>query len=511
MDDQDWLTDLLAQSRREPEPVWTPDKETIAAGGRRRRRLRTASVGGGLVGALAVTAAVVIGLGGIAGVSAAPEPGGKWSTSTSVLDYADISPNVEVSDAGKPGSYVLPASAVAKMSRVIDLLDPMHAHLRNTTSGPLFRGPHYRPVEDASPMVKTITTVKATSVYTTDGKAPDAAAKAADGVVTMLVAATSSELGRSAGSGSGAQDAPDVSKDNLPCGYALASVLLSTQPTNPPPHWSQCTSMRLTDGSKVDSASTPDGEGTMTVAIREYPNNGGGVAVVWRDYLNWKGGLLNPMALDPAPDPSMVLKPNPYSEAEVIAALSDPALGRAGAPKAGAGSGPKQFLKTGDLGADAKYDPSTSNGSTGDLPMDNGCEYKDVNPLAKPGRMASYTVTAPGTKKVTVSELEYPLAAGTGPATMATARSQAKGGCDQHGALFSKDTARDLPAGIGDEAFVENGVGAGAVTVWMRFGDTILRIDVTQGQSVPDLSGTADQAWLLEVARAAAGHWTAGD
>ena len=499
MNDQDWMLDLLDQSSREPEPVWTPDKKTIAAGGRRRRRLRAVSVGGGAVGALAVTAAVVIGLGGIVGgVSAAPGPA--TPKSTSVFDYASIA----VSGSGKGPSNVLPVSAVDKMSGLIDVLDPGHEHLRNMASGSGFPLPRYQTVADGASSVKDITTITATSVYSTDGKVPAAGSKAPNGSVSIMVAATSDQLGRNV------YNAPDVSRDNIPCGYALPDAFQSTPPQHAP-HWSKCTSTPLPDGSKVDSSSTPDGDGTVSVAIREYPDNGGGIAVVWSDYASWKTTLgADPTLMDRAPDPSVVLKPNPFGEQELGVVLSDPSLGPTSKPKA-AGSGPKQFLKTSDLGADATYDPASSSGGTGDLPMDNGCDYKDVNPLAKQGRTARYTVTAPGAKKVVVTELEYPLVAGAGPATMATARSQAKGGCDQQGSLYSKDTAKDLPKGIGDEAFVENGVGTGAVTVWTRFGDTILRVDITQGQAMPDLSAPADQTWLLDVARAAASHWTAKD
>jgi hypothetical protein len=495
MNDQDWMHDLFAQSRREAEPIWTPDTKAIALGGRRRRRLRAASVAGGAAGAVAVTAAVVIGLGGIT-FGASASPGTPKPGSMSVLNYATIS----VSGSGKLPPAILPASAVEKMSALIDALDPEHAHLRSMLSAYSEAGPRYRTVGDGSSTVKGITAITATSVYATDGTVPALGAKAPNGSLAVLVAKTSEQLGRSA------YNAPDVSTDNIPCGYLLQDAYQATPPAHQA-HWSKCASTRLTDGSKLDSSSTPDGDGTVTVAIREYPDNGGGIVVVWTDYANWKTSLGDPTQLDKTPDSSVVLKPNPFSEQQLAAVLSDPKLGPTGKPKP-VGSGPKQFLKTGDLGADAAFDPSSAGGSTGDLPMDNGCDYKDVNPLAKPGRMAAYTVTTPGGKKTTISELEYPLKPGTGAATMATARSQAKGGCDQSGQLYSKDTTKDL-AGISDEAFVENGVGTGAVTVWMRFGDTILRVDITQRQGMPDLSAPADQAWLLNVAQAAAARWTA--
>lgn len=505
MNDQNWMHDLFDRSRREPEPAWSPDTTAIAVGGRRRRRLRAASVGGGALGALTVTAAVVIGLGGFSnGAEAKP---GMRPRSTSVFDYASISLNTS----GGRAPNAIPASAVDKMSALIDALDPGHAHLRDMDRASGFPGPRYQTVGDGSSAVKNIAMIVATSVYTADGTVPAAGVKTPKGSLEITVAADAGRLGHDS------YHTPDVSVYNVPCGYMLMNAFQDTSPTHDA-HWSTCVSTPLPDGSKVDSSSTPDGQGTVTVAIREYPNNGGGIVAVWTDYADWRTTRgSDATARDKAPDPSVVLKPNPFSEQQLALILAGPEFGPTSKSTAKpVGSGPKQFLKTGDLSADAAYDPSSSSGSTGDLPMDNGCDYKDINPLAKPGRAASYTATAPSGKKVRISELEYPLPAGTGQATMATARSQAKGGCDQQSSLYSKDTAKDLPAGIGDEAFLENGVGAGAVTVWMRFGDTVVRIDVTQNQltqgpAMPDLSAPADQAWLVNVAKAAAGHWTAKD
>jgi hypothetical protein len=508
MNDQDWMHDLFDRSRREPEPAWAPDTAAIAVGGRRRRRLRAASVGGGALGALAVTAAVVIGLGGFSrGAEVKP---GTTPRSTSIFDYASISLNTS----SARSSNAIPISAVDKVSALIDSLDPGHVHLRNLHSGSNLPSPHYSTVGDGNPAVKDIATIVASSVYTTDGTVPPAGSKTPNGSLEITLAGDTGQLGHNS------LNTPDVSTSNIPCGYLLMDAFMATPPTHDA-HWSKCVSTPLADGSKVDSTSTPDGQGTVTVAIREYPNNGGGIVAVWIDYATWRTSLRSSMTVpDQAPDPSVVLKPNPFSEQQLASVLAGPDFAPTSKPKP-VGSGPKQFLKTSDLSADAAYDPSSSSGGTGDLPMDNGCDYKDINPLAKPGRVADYTATTPGGKKVRISELEYPLPSGTGPATMTTARSQAQGGCDQQSSLFSKDTAKDLPAGIGDKAFVENGVGTGAVTVWMRFGDTIVRIDITQGQaaqgqgtqgpSTPDLSAPADQAWLVNVAKAAAGDWTAKD
>lgn len=501
MNDQDWMHDLFDRSRREPEPAWTPDTKAIAIGGRRRRRLRAVSVGGGALGALAVTAAVVLGLGGFSN-GAEVKPGMK-ARSASVFDYASIS----VSYSGGRSTTAIPASTVDRMSALIDDLDPGHAHLRETDRA---TAPRFHVVGDGNSAVKNVNRFIANSVYTTDGTVPRVGSETPNGSLEIIVAAETGYLGHNS------LNLPDVSTENVPCGYGLMDAFTAT-PTHDP-HWSKCVSTPLPDGSKVDSSSTPDGQGTVTVAIREYPNNGGGIVAIWNDYATWRTTLDHLRTQpDQTPDPAVVLKPNPFSEQQLASTLAGPEFAPTGQGKAKpVGSGPKQFLKTGDLSADAVYDPSSSSGSTGDLPMDNGCDYKDINPLAKQGRMAAYTATTPGGKKVGLSELEYPLPSGTGPATMTTARSQAKGGCDQQTAHFSKDTAKDLPAGIGDEAFVENSVGSGAVTVWMRFGDTIVRIDITQAQvpqgpPMPDLSAPADQNWLVNVAKAAAGHWTAND
>ena len=505
--DQNWMQDMFARSRREAEPGWTPNTAAIAVGGRRRRRLRAVSVGGGALGALAVTAAVVIGLGGIGfGVSSAPAPAGPRSTS--VFDYASLT--VDRSDAKT--SNVVQVSAVDKMSGLIDALDPAHAHLRNVERTGV-GVPAYRTVGDGSSAAKGIASITAASVYTADGTIPAGGGTGPNGSLVINLVANTALLGGSV------YTKPDVSIENLPCGYKLANAFQEIPLPQYDAHWSTCVSTPLPDGSKVDSTTTPDSQGTVTVtaAIREYPNNGGGMAVVWTDYAAGRTTATDPAPTDQAPNPSAVLKSNPYTEQQLAAILAAPRYGPTGKPQP-AGKGPKQFLKTGDLsdlsdlGADATYDETSSSGSTGDLPMDNGCDYKDVNPLAKSGRMALYTATAPGGKKLKVAELEYPLPHGTGPATMATARSQAKGGCDNGGQLYSKDSLTDLPAGIADEAFIENGVGTNAITVWMRFGDTILRIDVTTGQTaMPDLSSPADQAWLQNLVRAAAAHWTAKD
>lgn len=493
MNDPDWLQELFTRARLDEEPLWIPDAAAIKIGGRRRRRLRAVSVGGGALGALAVTTAVVVGLGGVT----LGGEGGLMTVmphSSSVFHYASI----HVAGSQKAPSTVLPVSVVDKASELIDVLDPGHAYLRSMVSDASV--PQYRTVEDSASAVKGLTAMTATSVYATDGTVPPRDSDKPNGSLAATVALNAQQLGRYT------HDTPDVSTDTVPCGYMLQYVFQNTPPT-PRAHWSKCTSIPLSDGSKLDSASTPNGQGTVTVAIREYPDNAGGMVVVWTDYANGSTTLTDPARMNQAPDPSLVLKPNPITETKLSAVLADPQFGLVGQTSAD-GTSPEQFLRPGDLSTHASYDPRSFSEGSGDLPMDNGCAYKDV-PLVRRGPVAAYAVATPGGKPVTVTELEYPLPLGTGASTMATARSQAAGGCDSNGLLYSRDTVEDLPTGIGDEAFVEYGVGTNAVTVWERFGDTILRVDVTQDQGMPDLSAPADRAWLENLAKRTASRWTA--
>ncbi len=491
MNDQEWMRGMFDKAQGATEPVWAVDTAALVRGGARRRRTRTLSAIGGGAGVLAVTTAVVVSLGGLTrgGASPAGTP-----AHNDVFDYADITVGSSVS--GGP-SGVVPASAVDWSSLLIDALDPGHAHLRRMSSAPQ----RMKSVADRSSAAKSISDVLASSVWTADGTVPAREAKVPSGSLQVLTAYKQDALGSSV------YNKPDTSVYNLPCGYAL----MAAQPFHDTPgqhdaHWSTCKVQQLGDGSKIDSSSTPDGTGTVIVAVRQFPGNAGGIAVVWTSYGNWKTNIGDARAMDRAPDPAVVLKRPPFTEQQLVAALGDLEVG-SGTPFAPAGDEvPRQFLKTVDLGAGAAYQPSA--GSLGDLPMDNGCDYKDVNPLAKPGRQAMYTVTTPGGKSVVVSESEYPLPAGIGPSTMATARSQAQGGC----ADYAKDTqkALPLPAGTGDEAFVENWVGGGAYVIWIRFGDTIVRLDINQpGGGALDLSAQVDQDWLTTVAKWSAVRWTA--
>jgi hypothetical protein len=501
MNDQEWMRGMFDKTQGATEPVWAVDTAALARGGARRRRTRTLSAIGGGAGVMAVTAAVVVSLGGLSrgGASPAGTP-----VHNDVFQYADIT--VGSSASGGPFD-VVPASAVDWSSMLIDALDPGHAHLRRISSAP--GSPSggkmlsMKTVADRNSAAKSIDHVLASSVWTADGTVPARDAKVPSGSLQVLVAYKQDSFGTSV------YNKPDTSVYNLPCGYALmAAQPFQDTPGQHDAHWSACKVRQLGDGSKIDSSSTPDGTGTVTVAVRQFPGNAGGIALVWTSYGNWKTNVGDAAAMDRAPDPGVVLKPSPFSEQQLVAALGDLEVGSGtGAPSApSGGEGPRQFLKTVDLGAGAAYQPDS--GSLGDLPMDNGCDYKDVNPLAKPGRQATYTVTTPSGKSVIVTESEYPLPAGTGPSTMATARSQAQGGC----ADYAKDTqkALPLPAGTGDEAFVENWVGGSAYVIWIRFGDSIVRVDVDQpGGGAPDLSAQVDQDWLTTVGKWAAVRWVA--
>ena len=492
MNDQEWMRGMFDRAQGATEPVWAVDTSAMVRGGVRRRRMRTLSALGGGAGVTAVTAVVVMSLGGLTwgGASPAGTP-----AHHDVFDYADITVG---STASGGTADAVPASAVDWSSLLIDALDPAHAHLRRISSAPQ----HMTSVADRSSAAKSVTDVLTSSVWTADGVAPARDAKVPNGSLQVLVAYKQEALGISVSA------KPDTSVYNLPCGYTL----MAAQPFRDTAgqhdaHWSTCQTRQLGDGSKVDSSSTPDGTGTVTVAVRQFPGNTGGIAVVWTGYGSWKTNVGDAAAMDRAPDPGVVLRPSPFTEQQLAAALGELEVG-SGTPSApSGGAGPRQFLKTVDLGVGAAY--QSVPGGMGDLPMDNGCDYKDVNPLAKQGRQARYTVVTPGGKSVAVTESEYPLPAGTGPSTMATARSQAVGGC----ADYAKDTQQPLtlPAGTADEAFVEDWVGGGAYVVWIRFGDTIVRVDVNAvGAGAADLRAQADQDWLTTVAKWAAVRWTTG-
>jgi hypothetical protein len=282
-------------------------------------------------------------------------------------------------------------------------------------------------------------------------------------------------------------------------------------------HWSKCARNDLSDGSKIDTASASNGAGTVTVAIREFPDDRGGVAIMAWNYPEFsptKSG--QNMNFGGPPDPSTVIKPSPFTEQQLADALADPSikLGLTSDAKTGPARG---FLQAADLGPGWTFDPVQSRNATGGLQMDNGCApNKSMFGSGMPaGRTAYFQGRLPSGAAAAVDEAEYPLPKGTGASTMALAKAQAQGGCDPApGVEFSKDAVAALPSGIGDDAFVQDDHGDGQVRIVIRFGDTIVETFVTEPPTaatpkVPDLSSPVDKTWLTSVARQIAVRWTA--
>ena len=210
------------------------------------------------------------------------------------------------------------------------------------------------------------------------------------------------------------------------------------------------------------------------------------------------------------PSAAEVLTPTPWSENGLGAALSDPAVGPVLAPLPPPNADGK-LLVPADVGPDWAYDPGSRESSTGEFVMDNGCTPDHSIFGLAAGRALGYTGSLPDGTRATGFEGEYRLPAGTGAKTMQDARTYARGGCDPAAkdGGFSQDTVTELPAGIGDGAFVENQPQQGGVRVTVRVGDTILQTDLTRADRQRlTLSSDADRAWQQRIAAAMVARYT---
>jgi hypothetical protein len=516
-DDQEWARDLFGKARDGEESAWTADAVAIGRAGDRRRLTRSLGVGGGALGVVAVTAAVAV---GIAGGPTSKDPGkivGPVSSSGSggwngrplaqVLDYLSADPLGSKSNKQGAPDFVVPQSVLQDGASILGTLDPELAHVRT----------HARPdrdsvVVDTDPRAEDLSGYRLSGIWTTDGVAPTESMTAlADpttpsGTVDIYFASNSEQLGVSS------YTKPDTSLYNTPCGFGGLSTMDAFMATPPEheAHWSTCDSRMLPDGSKVDTTWTPDGTGKVFFTVRQFPGDKGGVIIVVRDYprsMKFKPSADGDKALPP--DDVTVLKPSPFSEDLLRKALSGPSVKLGLTPDAKPDA-PSGFLKADDLGADWTTDPALAHGSTDELPMDNGCtpDHSIFNLAA--GRAAGYLGKLPNGQAGAVFEGEYKLAAGTGAKTFQQARSLAQGGCDPTPQVrFSKNTVADLPAGIGDGAYVQYDHGNSSVRVTIRFGDTIVQTDITEPgtTTVPDLSSPQAQAWLTHVAQQIAARW----
>jgi hypothetical protein len=167
------------------------------------------------------------------------------------------------------------------------------------------------------------------------------------------------------------------------------------------------------------------------------------------------------------------------------------------------------MLQAADFGSGWTFDAQQSHGTTGALVVDDGCT-NEQNMVDTPQPMYTYTGTTPSGIRVTANAGLDIMKHGSGPGWMTELRKHGTGGCDQGDQKqlkYSQDTMTPLPSGIGDDAFIENWVGQGTETFFVRFGDDVLRLDlVTPDRTMPAFT-QADKTWFAGLAgKAAARH-----
>ncbi|MBW8804244.1 MAG: hypothetical protein JF587_10370 [Catenulisporales bacterium] len=500
-EDMDWARDLFDRARAGGEPLWSgADVAVIARSGNRRRRLRALGTGGGLLGVAAVTVAVAVTLGaGTTDAGQAPGPGGGWGGRPlrDVFHYARITSSGTSSGNVDIRQHV-PKTAAADVAALIGRLDPAGAHLRGEPDGPTPDPP--RIVSDDEPALKQVVSITLGSTWTADGSAPAHPVAPARPPYARVSYAFFNDVNvlRGGGIGLSSNTRPQ------PCGYSVDQVLtarMSISPA-PPPQWSACRRTVLSDGSTVGVTSARFGAGMETVAVRVF-GSGNVVALLGWDYSAPRVDITGPA------DAGSVVTPAPWTEDSIVAALSDPEIKPVLPPRPRPNVDTK-MLTPSDLGTDWNYDLTKGEGFTNEFVMDNGCAPDaSIFGLAD-GKALNYAGNLPDGTPATAFEGEYRLPAGTGAQTMRDARKNSQGGCDPNPTFgFSKDTMSDLPAGIGDGAFIENQPQQGTVRVSVRFGDTILQTIINRDDhKTLDLTSAAGKAWLEGIARQMAAHWT---
>jgi hypothetical protein len=267
--------------------------------------------------------------------------------------------------------------------------------------------------------------------------------------------------------------------------------------------WSPCTKSTLPDNSVLESATKSYGPLSVASAVRYFPGSGGAVEMTWWNYATplpqaGAGGV-------PTPDSKRALSPSPITVEKLVAALSDTSLVPPLAPLPVAPP-PSTMLQASDFGPGWTDDPAGSHATTGDLVVDNGC-VNQQNPVATPQTIYGYTGKTPSGISVTASAGVDVMKSGSGPSWMSDLRQHGTGGCDTAGLPYTRDTMSALPAGTGDDAFIENWYGQGNETFFIRFGDDIMRVDVTTPDQKMPAFTQADKDWFAGVAaKAAARH-----
>lgn len=483
--DWDWARELFDRTRGAGEPGFVADPAALARAGDRRRRLRTVGAGSGLLGVVAVTAAVAIGLGaGTTDAGSQPGPGGAWGN----RPLSDVFKYVTSFDAiDKTGHAYVPATAVADLAAVMGRLDPSFTHLVGSHD----RAHDPRIVADGGAHAQLAHLAQVSSVWVDDSPRQS-------GELTFGFASNTG-WAQLVGVGGLSSSQPPA-----PCSLVVSGSPASSAAPSQQVQWSSCTVSHLQDGSTIASTSGRVGPGTITVALREFAD-GEVFTVVAQDFATamlWQGTAL---------DPATVVKPTPWTEQSLVAALADPAVRSGWNPMSPPNSSGRLLLPA-DIGKGWSFDTGKAReDTTQEYLYFDGCGSAQNVPVAKPGSETDYWGPLPNGVSGTASEGEYVLRSGSGVQTMAKARSAVQSGCADAPVGHLKDTVIALPAGIGDEAFAESVPDLGMVSVNVRIGDTILRTDLSNVNHVRDqswtdktpldLTSSADRQWLADIAR----------
>jgi hypothetical protein len=498
--ERDWARELFDRSRGGEEPAWVVDAGLLATAGLRRKRARARMVSGSVV-AVIVAAAVGISVSGTGRATPVDPP--HPSTAPPARHYASMSAAYQdiVGGAGwrtkdaksqdpdyfKKYYIAVPDSTVRDTIGLLTHLDPTLGHV---VAAPHAASRDIRLVPDSDQMAQDMDLLSMTIQWTPDGQRPPTSGGPSGSLAL--------EFHASGGFDATSRDCPGP---DAGLQAFLDPVSVGGGGWTNGAKWSPCTTSTLKDGSVVMTRTKTYGPYYVAVVARQFPHDGGSIFATWSNYSENRIG-------NTAPDPKSVLPTNPVTVHLLVAALSDPSLvpGLTADPITGT---PSDQLQASDFGPGWRLDSAQSHGTTGALVVDNGCDMQQ-NPVAKVQPMYAFAGTTPSGLSVTATVGTDIVAKGSGPAWMAKLRQHGTGGCDQGQAgelKYSQDTMSPLPAGTGDDAFIEHWVGQGNETIFIRFGDGIFRLDVsTPDHKMPTFT-SADRTWFAGLAaKAAARH-----
>lgn len=506
--DQEWARELFEASRQGEEPAWVADHAAMIRTGQRRNRVRTLTASGSVLATAAVVAAVGIGVaGGTARRAPDPSPGQSQSVAptptktaaaldpSQVLNYASFDSFSMKDQRGttdptsKDFHIAVSATTAHDTMQLLGALDPTLGHIAKRVPN----GLGVRLVPDDDPVAQNTAGLGATVLWTDRGLSADDLQKtgATAPAGTLNVSFVDSADEGPAGKGV-------CVTDGLSGSQMLDPVQTGPHAWTDKALWGPCTKTTLPDGSVLLSAAKNSGSLYLATAARRFPGNGGEVVLAWQNYAD---ATFSPTPGAPplnAPDPKRALSPNPITLDKLVAALSGTGLTPALAPLPTT-TLPPSMLQPSDFGAGWTFNAAGSNARTSTLVVDNGC-VNEQHPVAAPRPVYAYSGTTPSGIKVTANAQLDVMGVGSGQHWMADLRQHAGAGCDIAGLPYSKDTMTPLPAGTGDEGFVEDWYGQHSETFFIRFGDVIMRLDITTADQKMPAFTSADKTWFAALA-----------